>query len=618
MLQQLTPLRARIALALAFAVVIAFVVGLSNAIPATAAVPASIFGSTVPATAGYPDTARVELGVQFTSTVSGTVAGVRFYKGAGNTGTHTASLWKGSVKVASGTFTNETSSGWQQMSFATPVSVAAGVTYTASYLAPNGRYALNSPFAFPFVSGKLTAIKGVYRYGGGYPTGTYQASNYWVDVAFAPTVSSPTPSPTTVAPTTVAPTTVAPTTVAPTTVPPTTSLPAGVTLRQPDGGADWYQKWPKPIGRDTFPLAVWAAVTEYQAQINQDKAMGLNSYFELYGNSSDALIQSNGMFTFHGSKTANGFMPTDEADMWAGPGSDPWTGVTGWNTCIPIQDQGGKCGYTVMETLNKNAAPGQMKVTNYGKGVIFWNTDAQAKRFLDLTDVASADIYWFTDIGACVASQGGWWYGPKNGTRDLTAAECRMASHYGDTTDRVRKLAGYTKPVWGFVELGQPFSDSNQPNVNAAQINAAVWSNIIHGARGITYFNHNFGGSCISQNILRDACGNAIRPGVTATNAQVTRLAPVINSPFVDGLVTTTGVDVAAKKYGADIYLFTQSDRQGSQVATFSLACGGGTVEVIDEARSLSVTGRSFTDTFADSNAVHLYRIPGGATACGM
>ena len=100
MLQQLTPLRARIALALAFAVVIAFVVGLSNAIPATAAVPASIFGSTVPATAGYPDTARVELGVQFTSTVSGTVAGVRFYKGAGNTGTHTASLWKGSVKVA--------------------------------------------------------------------------------------------------------------------------------------------------------------------------------------------------------------------------------------------------------------------------------------------------------------------------------------------------------------------------------------------------------------------------------------------------------------------------------------------------------------------------------------
>ena len=95
-------------------------------------------------------------------------------------------------------------------------------------------------------------------------------------------------------------------------------------------------------------------------------------------------------------------------------------------------------------------------------------------------------------------------------------------------------------------------------------------------------------------------------------------MAPVINSPFVDGLVTTTGVDVAAKKYGADIYLFTQSDRQGSQVATFSLACGGGTVEVIDEARSLSVTGPIVHRHLRGLDAVHLYRIPGGATACGM
>jgi len=130
MLQQLTPLRARIAFALA--VVVVLVVGLSNAIPATAAAPTSIFGSTVPATAGYPDTARVELGVQFKSTAPGTITGIRFYKGAGNTGTHTAALWKGSVKLASGTFANETASGWQQMSFAAPVGVTAGVTYTAS------------------------------------------------------------------------------------------------------------------------------------------------------------------------------------------------------------------------------------------------------------------------------------------------------------------------------------------------------------------------------------------------------------------------------------------------------------------------------------------------------
>ena len=41
-----------------------------------------------------PTTAsRVELGLRFTPTVDGFVTGVRFYKGAGNTGTHVGSLW---------------------------------------------------------------------------------------------------------------------------------------------------------------------------------------------------------------------------------------------------------------------------------------------------------------------------------------------------------------------------------------------------------------------------------------------------------------------------------------------------------------------------------------------
>ena len=47
--------------------------------------------------------------MKFQSSVPGWVAGVRFYKGAGNDGTHTGSLWTASgTLLATGTFTDET------------------------------------------------------------------------------------------------------------------------------------------------------------------------------------------------------------------------------------------------------------------------------------------------------------------------------------------------------------------------------------------------------------------------------------------------------------------------------------------------------------------------------
>src|SRR5258705_741046 len=49
--------------------------------------------STTPNTPADSDTQAVEVGTKFTSDVSGTVTGMKFYKGTGNTGTHTGHLW---------------------------------------------------------------------------------------------------------------------------------------------------------------------------------------------------------------------------------------------------------------------------------------------------------------------------------------------------------------------------------------------------------------------------------------------------------------------------------------------------------------------------------------------
>jgi hypothetical protein len=159
--------------------------------------PCSIFGSATPAVADAGDGSSVNLGVAFTSDTNGFIRGIRFYKSAANTGTHIGSLWTASgTLLAQATFSNETASGWQQVLFQTPVAITAGVTYVASYLAPNGHYSVtanglgsgaNAPPLYALANS--TTANGLYTYGGApvMPTNTYNATNYWVDAVFSQT-----------------------------------------------------------------------------------------------------------------------------------------------------------------------------------------------------------------------------------------------------------------------------------------------------------------------------------------------------------------------------------------------------------------------------------------------
>ncbi|MFJ9823586.1 DUF4082 domain-containing protein [Streptomyces sp. NPDC101160] len=141
------------------------------------------------------DANSLEVGTRFESALAGKVTGVTFYKGAGNTGTHTGSLWTDSgTLLATGTFTGETASGWQKLTFATPVSITAGTRYVVSYHAPNGNYASDGGyFASAHLNYPLTApadtsgsANGVYRYGtaSAFPTSSYNSTDYWVGPVF--------------------------------------------------------------------------------------------------------------------------------------------------------------------------------------------------------------------------------------------------------------------------------------------------------------------------------------------------------------------------------------------------------------------------------------------------
>jgi hypothetical protein len=165
--------------------------------------------TTTPAVVDGNDASAVELGVKFRSTIDGFVTGIRFYKSAANTGAHTGSLWSlDGTRLATANFTGETGSGWQQVNFNPAVAITANTTYVASYFAPAGHYSYNSSyFTVALTSGPLqglatgTSPNGVYRYGagGGFPTSSYNAANYWVDVVFNTTTGAPDTTPPSVA-----------------------------------------------------------------------------------------------------------------------------------------------------------------------------------------------------------------------------------------------------------------------------------------------------------------------------------------------------------------------------------------------------------------------------------
>jgi len=139
--------------------------------------------------------------VKFRADSNGVISGIRYYKSSTNTGTHVGSLWDANgTLLAQATFGAESTSGWQQVNFATPVAVTAGTTYVASYHTNTGHYADDTGyFANGVDNAPLHALQdgvsganGVYAYGANsvFPNSSFQASNYWVDVVFSPTTTT--------------------------------------------------------------------------------------------------------------------------------------------------------------------------------------------------------------------------------------------------------------------------------------------------------------------------------------------------------------------------------------------------------------------------------------------
>lgn len=176
--------------------VLAFLAAQLVAAPAQAAMPPrSLFvGTEVPKTAAVSSSRTANVGVKFTTSASGAITALKFYRGARQTKAYTGSLWSSKGKrLAKVTFSASTKVGWQTKYLSKPLSIKKATTYYVSYLATGGHYPLSSgAFAKKYSHDGITVATsgGRYTYSKSSTRPTHSSkTNYFVDVVFVPTSS---------------------------------------------------------------------------------------------------------------------------------------------------------------------------------------------------------------------------------------------------------------------------------------------------------------------------------------------------------------------------------------------------------------------------------------------
>ncbi|MGZ4181606.1 MAG: hypothetical protein ACXVUL_13115 [Solirubrobacteraceae bacterium] len=405
------------------------------------------------------------------------------------------------------------------------------------------------------------------------------------------------------------------------------ALPSGVTLQQIDGGPTFFSRFSNAAGWDSpnfYPIATFNQSLGYNngnydaSQITAYKNVGVNGFVGLYSGYNQALlnaIKAKGMWVIdqplaasYAGNTINGYVWFDEPEANNRCGDVPSATILGENVpCSPTSSGGMPASVISQVTADLHGAHGAGDQTRFVYGQytkpVARNeglSPAQASQYANAVDVISFDDYLIND---------GW-------ESDHNLWE------QADLVRNVRAEAGDSRPVLPFIEAGEPFTSDQWSGIAAtpAMEVAEAWNAIIGGARGIEWFDHDFGGSsggyATSADDLIDSnhVFAALQAAVKAFDFEVAGLAPVLTSPFANGYVTSTRVMNVMAKYRAAtnaFYVFAAPRSNSSQNVTFAVAGGySGPVAVYGENRSVNATNGQFTDNFADQTAVHIYVVP--------
>jgi hypothetical protein len=307
-------------------------------------------------------------------------------------------------------------------------------------------------------------------------------------------------------------------------------------------------------------------------------------------------LKNNGLTAFGGDNTTwaashatissalTGYLLGDEPDM----NRVNCTGCSDW------PDPWKQHGDTVKAAATTQ---GRQVYANFGKGFCLdpWNGyDSRGNESIDFPKytepetVISCDAYWETDPYEGYANRGYLW-------------------RYGANVDKLQRWTG-AKPAWGFLEGAAPWQGTNE--INPLRIAPIAWMQVIHGADGLIYFCHDFGGTGNDAGCLANA-GTAMQ----ATDASIQQYAGVLNTAKLVGTTATGLVTTRTHASGGQTYVFAIGDGDNAHEAGVTAdstitvpGASDGTVTVLDENRTVTMTGGAFTDHFTPYQH-HVYRI---------
>ena len=361
-----------------------------------------------------------------------------------------------------------------------------------------------------------------------------------------------------------------------------------------------YVHWKNAPSRsvDFFPIAVWL---QNPSNAKKYRAAGFNTYVCLWKGPTEKhlaqLKKADMKVICHQNKvglkhiddpTIIGWMHGDEPDNAQSLGKGKGYGP-------PILPKKIIDGYQKIRSADPtrpvflNLSQGVAWDGWYGRGVRT-NHPEDYPEYIKGCDIASFDIYPVVHSKPQVA--GKLWYVARG----------------------VERLVGWTKGkkiVWNCIECTR----INNPERKASpkQVRCEVWMSIIHGSMGLIYFVHEWKPKFKESAIFSDI---EMLLAIGSINRQIIKLAPVLNSPTIKGVVSVSSdnkdvpVAVMVKKPKGATYLFAVGMRDGRTNVTFTVheLKGEKVVEVLGEDRIITSKDGVFNDSF-EAWDVHLYRI---------
>lgn len=367
--------------------------------------------------------------------------------------------------------------------------------------------------------------------------------------------------------------------------------------------ANAYARWENGLPSDPgyFPIAVWL---QQPKNAGKYKAAGINLYVGLWKGPTEeqlAELKKAGMQVIcaqnkvgmaHGDDPIIvGWMHGDEPDN-AQLITDPETGKKSYGGPVPPQ--------RIVDDYEKLRAadPTRPVMLNLGQGVANdeWHgrgSGAHKDDYLTYVkgcDVVSFDVYPVVGIRK-PDGENYLWYVPKG-------------------VSRLRKWSNDEKIVWNCIECTHI---SSEKKATPHQVKAEVWMSLIHGSMGLIYFVHEWKPKFNEHALLDDP---DMLASVTATNNQIHKLAPVLNSPTIkDGAAVKSSqkevpIALMVKRHEGATYVFSVGMRNAPTRGFFEAneLPETATAEVIGEGRGIPVKNGKFEDDFRAYD-VHIYRI---------